>query len=73
MNEMTGKITEIITFNNGEFYHLGLIPGMYRAYIDQDQLEKYGYISEPAYRSFQVKTVEGGDYVENINFIIKPQ
>ncbi len=73
MNEATGKITEIITFNNGEFYHLGLVPGMYRAYIDRDQLKKYGYIAEPAVRSFQVKTVEGGDYIDNINFTIIPQ
>lgn len=73
MNEATGKITEITTFNNGEFYHLGLVPGLYRAYLDQEQLKKYGYISEPAHRSFQVRAVEGGDYVEGINFTIVPQ
>ncbi len=73
INEATGKITEITTFNNGEYYHLGLVPGMYRAYIDQNQLKKYGYISEPASRSFQIRTIEGGDYVENINFTIIPQ
>jgi hypothetical protein len=73
MNEATGKITEITSFNNGEFYHLGLVPGMYRAYIDPDQLKRSGYVVEPAFRSFQVKTVEGGDYVDNINFTIIPQ
>jgi hypothetical protein len=72
INETTGKITEITTFNNGEYYHLGLVPGMYRAYIDQDQLKRYGYSAEPPQRSFQVKTVEGGDYVDNINFTIIP-
>jgi hypothetical protein len=73
LNEVTGKMTEITTFNNGEYYHLGLVPGMYRACIDQDQLKKYGYISEPAFHSFQVKTIEGGDYINNINFTIIPQ
>jgi len=73
VNEVTGKETELITFNNGEYFYLGLIPGMYRAYIDPGQLDKYGYLSEPASRRFQIKTVEGGDYVDNINFVIIPK
>jgi hypothetical protein len=70
VNEVTGKEIEMTTFNSGDFFYLGLVPGMYRAYIDPDQLEKYGYISKPAYSRFQIKTVEGGDYVGNVNFII---
>ncbi len=73
VNEASGKEFEITTFNNGEFYYLGLVPGMYRAYIDPEQLEKYGYISTPPDISFQVKTVSGGDYIDNINFTISPK
>jgi len=73
LNEVTGKETEIITFNNGEFFHLGLIPGLYRAYIDPGQLERYGYVSDPPYIKFQIKTIEGGDYFGTANFILKPR
>ena len=72
LNEVTGKEMEIVTFNNGEFFHLGLIPGLYRAYIDPEQLERYGYVSEPPYVKFQIKTIEGGDYFGNANFILTP-
>lgn len=73
VNEMTGKEIEITTFNDGEFFYLGIVPGMYRAYIDPVQLEKYGYFSEPQELNFQAKTIEGGDRIDDINFLIKPK
>ncbi|SYZ72892.1 exported hypothetical protein [Candidatus Zixiibacteriota bacterium] len=73
VSEATGKELSITTFNNGEYYYLGLVPGMYRAYLDREQLEKYGYVSEPADISFQIKTVSGGDYIDKINFLIVPR
>ncbi len=71
VNEKTGKETELITFNSGEYFHIGLVPGMYRAYIDPTQLERYGYEADPPYSRFQIKTIAGGDYVGNINFMIE--
>jgi len=73
VNEKTGKETELTTFNSGEFFYIGLVPGMYRAYIDPKQLERYGYDSEPAYNRFQVNAVAGGDYIGNIDFMIEAQ
>ncbi|MCX6827579.1 MAG: hypothetical protein NTV06_10015, partial [candidate division Zixibacteria bacterium] len=73
VNEGTGKETEITTFNNGEYYFLGLVPGMYKASPRTEQLSKYGYACDPPSISFQVKTVEGGDYIENVNFLIVPK
>lgn len=70
-NEVTGKELDLTTFNNGEFFHLGLVPGLYRAYIDPDQLKRYGYISDPPYIKFQIRTIEGGDYFGETNFILK--
>ena len=70
INEQTNKKTEILTFNNGEYFYLGLPPGMYRAEIDKEQLSKSGYKSQPESIPFQVKTVENGDFVDNINFIL---
>lgn len=72
VNEATDKETKISTFNNGEFYHLGLVPGKYKAYIDRDQLSKFGYKSEPSEIPFEVRTISGGDYVRDINFTIVP-
>jgi hypothetical protein len=72
-NESTGKETNITTFNDGEFLFLGLVPGMYRTYIDPEQLHNYGYASEPKELTFQIKTVEGGDIVRDLNFTLIPE
>ncbi len=66
------SVTAITTFSNGEFYYLGLVPGLYRAYIDLEQLERYGYVSEPNEIEFLVEPVEGGMSIEDINFVMVP-
>ncbi|HKK20002.1 MAG TPA: hypothetical protein VJ983_00905 [candidate division Zixibacteria bacterium] len=72
MNLSKERLTELMTFSSGEFYYLGLVPGSYKAYIDQAQLQKYGYRSVPEYIDFEVKPVEGGSSIENINFKLVP-
>ncbi len=72
MNLSKERLTELMTFSSGEFYYLGLVPGSYKAYIDQAQLDKYGYRSEPPFIEFEVKPVEGGSSIENINFKLVP-
>lgn len=67
-----GLKTEITTFNSGEFYYLGLVPGKYRAEIDPDQLIRYGYASEPIFRDFEVLATEGGAVVGDVNFLLIP-
>ena len=73
LNLVTGAKNEISTFNNGEFYYLGLIPGRYRARVLQDQLDVYGYVSEPEMIDFEVKAVEGGSVVDSIDFLLIPR
>jgi hypothetical protein len=73
VNQATGKQTKIITFNSGEFYYLGLTPGEYRAFIDLQQLENAGYTAEPTEILFTIKSVAGGDYLDNINFTLIPK
>jgi len=72
-NEATGKETKLTSFNNGEFYYMGLVPGVYRAVIESEQLNRYGYASDPPSISFQIKTIAGGDNVSNLNFLIIPK
>ncbi len=66
-------ITEIITFNSGEFYYLGLLPGKYRAYLDPAQLAQYGYVAAPESIEFEVKATENGDSVKDVNFVLTPK
>ena len=73
INEKTGAEVQVTSFNNGEYFYLGLVPGMYRALLDKDQLDKYGYRAEPEFRTFQISTVEGGDFVEDMNFLLIPK
>lgn len=72
INLTTGSRTEVTTFNNGEFYYLGLIPGRYRARILPEQLQSYGYVSDPPVIDFEVEAVEGGMVIEDVNFLMLP-
>ena len=67
------SITEVMTFNNGDYYFLGLLPGKYRAYVDPDQLQQYGYRSQPEEIKFEVKPVDGGAVVDNVDFLLIPR
>jgi hypothetical protein len=66
-------VTDITAFNSGDFYYLGLIPGSYRAYLDPEQLAKYGYVSVPESITFEVKPGDKGTSIENINFLAIPK
>jgi hypothetical protein len=71
LNLTNETLSEIMTFNNGEFYYLGLLPGHYRAYLDPVELEKGGWVSQPESIEFEVEQVEGGAVVEGISFSIR--
>jgi hypothetical protein len=73
MNVTTEVLTEVTAFSSGEFYCEGMIPGTYRAYIDPDQLTKYGYNCEPAALEFEIKPTDSGTCKENINFLLIPK
>jgi len=66
-------IVELTTFNNGDYYYLGLLPGSYRAYIDPGQLAKYGYVSQPEQLMFEVAPGEGGAVIEGIDFLLSAE
>ena len=70
VNITTDELTELTTFNDGEYYYLGLTPGSYRAYIDPKQLEQYGYVSKPGGIDFIIEPTEGGTSIEDISFKI---
>ncbi len=65
-------MTQVATFNDGEYYHLGLLPGRYRAYVEPSQLESYGYKSTPQSIEFEIKPEPGGSTIEAIDFLLSP-
>ena len=65
--------TDIMSFSSGQFYYLGLIPGKYSAYVDPEQLERYGYRAEPASLEFEVQPSESGTSIENVSFVLLPK
>lgn len=73
LNLSKDVISQIVTFNDGDYYFLGLLPGRYRAYPDAKQLEKYGYYADPEFIEFEVEPVAGGVSIEDINFVLVPR
>ncbi len=73
INLVKGTKTKITTFNDGDFYYLGLIPGKYRAVLDPEQLNNYGYASQPESIDFEVRATEDGDIISDINFLLVPR
>ncbi len=65
-------MTQVTTFNDGEYYYLGLLPGRYRAYIDPKKLEAFGYKSTPASLEFEIKPEPGGSSITDIDFLVAP-
>ncbi len=72
VNLTNESVTTMTTFTNGEFYHLGLLPGDYRAYVDSKQLSAYRYKSEPEAIELTVKPIDGGEAVEELSFLLVP-
>ncbi len=72
VNLTTESVTELTTFNSGEFYYLGLIPGKYEAYVDPNQLEDLGYECHPAALKFEIDPSRGKDIVEDLGFQLVP-
>jgi hypothetical protein len=63
---------DFLTYESGEFFHVGLLPGKYAIAPDAAQLAKLKLEAEPKYREFYLRSIEEGDMVENLNFDIVP-
>lgn len=56
------------TFNNGSYYAMNLLPGEYKITIEPVQLDYLGVISKPEKRTFKIKALAEGDYLQKLNF-----
>jgi len=67
----TGKLAaQTLSESDGYITWLGLQPGEYTAMVDTVQLSRLGFTAEPARRRFVVRTVEDGDIVDGIDFVL---
>jgi len=64
--------TVVKVFSDGSFFYNGLPVGDYEIFIDDKQLEILSCTSEPQTIAFTVKPMSDGDYIDNLNFQIKP-
>jgi len=58
---------------DGYFSYLGLPPGTYIAKPDPDQMTRLKMQSSPAFRTFTIHEDEEGDYIDDLEFILKKQ
>ena len=72
LNISKDVLTEVMTFTDGEYYYMGLLPGSYRAYLDPEQISRAGYRSEPESIEFDIKPIVGGEVIEGIKFLMVP-
>ncbi len=70
-NITTHEKKKFNSFSDGSFYYFGLLPGKYKVYIDEKILKKIAKTVEPEYYKIEVKSVETGEYFDNLNFLLK--
>jgi hypothetical protein len=72
VNTKTEAVIDISAFSSGEYFYEGLVPGQYKAYVDPEQLTKYGYKSEPQSIEFEITPLDAGKSKNNMNFLLTP-
>lgn len=63
---------ELRTFSDGSFYDYEVPPGNYRLEIDASQLDILKSESDPEFLEFTVESNAQGDFIEGLNFLLKP-
>ena len=63
-------VAETLSESDGYIYYMGLPPGDYIACVDSVQLSNLDFTVDPACKEFTIKTVEDGDIIEGIDFIL---
>jgi len=63
----------IPVFQDGSMYFMGIPPGWYTACVDSTQLRILGLQSVPGIVAFVVRNTREGDYVANLDFILREE
>ncbi|MEX2403072.1 MAG: hypothetical protein WD625_03005 [Balneolales bacterium] len=72
LNQTDGDYSTVMrTFSDGGYYAMEIPPGQYEARVDSSQLTFLNVLSDPEVVKFTVESMAQGDYVENLDFILK--
>lgn len=63
----------IPVFRDGSLYFMGVPPGWYTANVDSTQLRILGLQSDPGIMAFVIRITKEGDYVGNLDFILREE
>jgi hypothetical protein len=63
---------KVLSEQDGYFNHIGLLPGLYTASIEEAQLNKLNLSSAPKLK-FALKVSKEGDIVNSLNILLKPK
>jgi len=66
-------VAETLSESDGYIDYMGLAAGDYVARIDSVQLSTLGLIADPPQRDFTIKTMEQGDIVQGIDFVLRSE
>ncbi|MES2285365.1 MAG: SPOR domain-containing protein [Bacteroidota bacterium] len=65
-------VNKTLTESDGYFSFFGLLPGIYYAKVDSDQMAKLQMTSGPSSIPFTIKSGIDGDVVDGLNFSLQP-
>lgn len=60
-----------ITFDDGEYFYLGLPPGHYAVSLDEEQSRVLGLEPEQSRFEFEVRAGREGDFIDGVDFLLK--
>jgi len=63
----------IRNFSDGSYYAMDMPPGNYTAKVDPSQLEFLNVYQEDGALEFEIQALAEGDFVENLDILLKPQ
>ncbi len=66
-------VQRLVTGDDGEWSHYGLPPGSYRVETDDTQLARLRLVPDAPAHSFEIRSLETGDYVEGVVIHLRPQ
>jgi outer membrane protein OmpA-like peptidoglycan-associated protein len=71
MSEDSNYHETIPLFSDGTFYKMGVPPGEYKAWVDNQQLEILGMTQDEDYLVFNIEKTTYGDFASDIDFTLR--
>jgi outer membrane protein OmpA-like peptidoglycan-associated protein len=66
----TQKERETVTFSNGEFEFIGILPGRYEVVLDKEQVTLLDLVPPATGQTITIQNLPEGDVVEGVDFVL---